>query len=137
MADRKKRGPKGVSDAHKRAMATGRNESRAVRLYLEALDAHKPKRGRKRTPDSIRRRLATIEDSIPTADALDRVNLIQERMNLELELASLEAGDELPELEEAFVAAVAGYSERKGISYEAWRQSGVAASVLRRAGLTR
>ena len=48
MAAAKKRGPKQVTDAHKRAMAVGRAESRAVSNYLEALAANRPKRGRKR-----------------------------------------------------------------------------------------
>ncbi len=54
----KKRGPKAVTAEHKAAMAVGRNESRSVRLYLEALTANRPKRGRKRTAESIAKRLA-------------------------------------------------------------------------------
>ncbi len=50
-----------MSDAHKAALAEGRAQGRAVRNYLEALEAHKPKRGRKRTPDSMKRRLAKID----------------------------------------------------------------------------
>ena len=47
-ATRKKRV---VTDEHKAAMAQGRTEGRTVGAYLEALDTHKPKRGRKRTAD--------------------------------------------------------------------------------------
>ena len=47
-------------------------QGRAVRRYLEALEAHKPKRGRKRTPESIEKRLARIEDELPDADPLNR-----------------------------------------------------------------
>jgi hypothetical protein len=42
-----------MSDEHKAALAEGRNQGRAVRRYLEALDAHKPRRGRKRTTESM------------------------------------------------------------------------------------
>ena len=54
----KKPAKRPMSDDHKAALAAGRNEGRAVRRYLEALEAHKPKRGRKRTPESIQKRLA-------------------------------------------------------------------------------
>ena len=47
-----------MTDQHKAAMALGRTEEgRAVRDYLEALRSNKPKRGRKRTADSISKRL--------------------------------------------------------------------------------
>jgi hypothetical protein len=126
-----------MSAAHKEALAVGRNESRAVRRYLEALDAHKPKRGRKRTPDSINKRLAKIDGEIGNAAALKRVELIQERMNLQRELEALEGGSDLSELEAEFVSAAKGYGERKGISYGAWREAGVPAAVLSAAGIGR
>jgi hypothetical protein len=126
-----------MSNEHKQALAQGRDQGRAVRNYLEALEAHKPKRGRKRTVDSIQKRLAAIEADLETADPLTRVNLLQERMDLEAELEAKEAVIDLSELEDDFVAAVADYSERKGISYAAWREAGVDAGVLRRAGLRR
>ena len=72
-----------MSDEHKAALAAGRNEGRAVRHYLEALEAHKPKRGRKRTPDSIQKRLAAIERQLAEADPLTRLHLVQERMDLD------------------------------------------------------
>lgn len=50
-----------MSDSHKRALAIGREQGRAVRRYLEALEAHKPKRGRKRTPESMQKRLDRID----------------------------------------------------------------------------
>ena len=39
------------------------------------------------------------------------------------------------EEERAFVEAAAPYGERKGISYKAWREVGVPAAVLKRAGI--
>ncbi len=39
-----------MSAEHKAALAEGRNLSRSISRYLDALEAHKPKRGRKRTP---------------------------------------------------------------------------------------
>ncbi len=126
-----------MSDSHKAALAEGREQGRAVRRYLEALEAHRPKRGRKRTPESVQKRLASIDERLADADALTRLHLVQERMNLENELATTDNAVDLQDLEEAFVAAAAPYGERKGITYSAWRQAGVDPSVLRRAGIRR
>ena len=106
-----------MSDSHKAALAEGRDQGRAVRRYLEALEAHKPKRGRKRTTESVRKRLAAIDEKLPEADALTRLHLVQERMNLESELASSDNGVDLEEVEDQSVAARAPYVARKGITY--------------------
>jgi len=126
-----------MSADHKAALAEGRAQGRAVRRYLEALDAHRPKRGRKRTPDSIKKRLTKIEAELAAADPLKRIGLIQERMNLSSELDTLDHGFDLTDLEAEFVAAAKGYSERKGISYAAWREAGVPAATLSAAGIGR
>ncbi len=126
-----------MSNEHKEALALGREQGRAVRRYLEALEAHKPKRGRKRTPESMKKRLEVIEDKLQTADPLTRVQLIQERMDLQAELSAQQETVDLSELEEAFVAAAKPYGERKGISYAAWREIGVDAAVLKKAGIRR
>ena len=78
-----------------------------------------------------------IDAEYEVADPLTRVSLVQERMNLESESATLEAGQSLVELEEAFVATAKSYSERKGITYSAWREVGVPPSVLKAAGVSR
>lgn len=126
-----------MSDAHKAALAEGRTQGRSVRRYLEALDAHRPKRGRKRTPDSIQKRLDRIDAEIADADPLKRLQLIQERLDLETELAASENRVDLDALEGEFIEAARGYSERKGISYQAWRELGVSAATLKAAGITR
>jgi hypothetical protein len=128
---------KKMSAGHKAALAVGREEGRAVRDYLNALEAHQPKRGRKRTPDSINKRLATIDAEMDTAEPIKRLSLAQERIDLEDELAGLENADSIDEYEAAFVEAAAGYSERKGISYPAWREVGVPAATLKAAGVAR
>lgn len=134
-AANRKRTP--MSDSHKQALAEGREQGRAVRRYLEALEAHKPKRGRKRTPESIQKRLAAIDQKLSNADPLSRLQLVQERMDLELELGQSANKVDLVGLEAAFVKAAKPYGERKGISYAAWRAAGVDPAVLRRAGIGR
>lgn len=126
-----------MSDEHKAALAEGRNQGRAVRRYLEALEAHKPKRGRKRTPESIQKRLTRIDVELRSADALKRLQLIQERLDLNAELEAAGSKVDLTELEQEFVDAAAAYSSRKGISYAAWRELGVEPSVLKRAKISR
>lgn len=126
-----------MSASHKEALAAGRNEGRAVRAYLEALAANKPKRGRKRTGDSINKRLAAIEEELAGANPLRELQLVQERMDLQDELASMAEQVDLSGLEDKFVEVAASYSERKGISYAAWREIGVTPAILQRAGIKR
>ncbi|GAC1319834.1 MAG: hypothetical protein NVSMB16_15400 [Acidimicrobiales bacterium] len=137
MATKTKRGKPSMTDDHKAALALGREQGRSVRQYLEALEQHKPKRGRKRTPESIKRRLSAIEGELEDADALSRVHLIQERMDLENELATKESTVDLGGLEDSFIKAAKEYGTRKGISYQAWREAGVAPAILRKAGIGR
>ena len=126
-----------MSDAHKAALAEGRNQGRSVRRYLEALDAHKPKRGRKRTRESMQKRLDRIDQELSGADPLKRLQLIQERLDLHAELEAASEKIDLSGLEQEFVDAAAAYSARKGISYAAWRELGVEPGVLKRAGISR
>ena len=122
---------------HKAALERGRAEGRIVRDYLEGLRNNKPKRGRKRTPDSIKKRLGTIEETLADASAIDELQLVQERRDLTAELEQIDVGTDLTELETAFVSVGQTYGERKGISHASWREVGVPAAVLKRAGITR
>ena len=126
-----------MSDEHKAALARGRSEGKAVRDYLDALRANKPKRGRKRTSESIKKRLDAIDSQIKGADPLSELRLIQERRNLESELQSMGTAVDLSSIEDSFIKVAKVYSDRQGISYAAWREVGVEASVLKRAGIAR
>lgn len=131
------KGTRFMTDEHKAALAEGREQGRAVRRYLEALEAHKPRRGRKRNPDNITNRLAMIDEELPGADPLSRVHLRQERMDLERELTAGSQKVDLEALENEFIEAAGPYSRRKGISYDAWRAVGVEPRVLKAAGIGR
>lgn len=137
MAPKTARKKMNMSDEHKAALALGREQGRAVRRYLEALEANRPKRGRKRTQESVQKRLAEVEKKLSSADPLTRLQLVQERMDLQRELATKAEDVDISGLEEAFVAAAADYGSRKGISYAAWREAGVPAPILSRAGIRR
>ncbi len=60
-----------------------------------------------------------------------------DREGLEAQLAGSVPGSRghLRRLEEDFVRVAAGYGERHGMTYESWRQTGVDADVLARAGI--
>lgn len=127
-----------VTDAHKEAMAAGREQGRAVARYLEVL-GDRPKRGRKRNPQSITKRLTVIEGALSNgANPLQRLKLVQERLDLQDELAKLQttvSESDRAAAEAAFVNVAAGYSERKGLSRAAWREIGVPPAVLSKAGI--
>jgi len=126
-----------MSDEHKAALAAGRSMGRSVKVYLEALDANRPKRGRKRTPDSIKKRLDTIDAQLVAADPVKRLLLVQERIDLLQEIEAMTGAVDLTAVESDFVAVARDYSMSKGISYAAWREIGVSAVVLKRAGISR
>jgi uncharacterized protein YicC (UPF0701 family) len=132
-----KESQRSMSAEHKAALAEGRTQGRAVRTYLEALEANRPKRGRKRTPDSIKKRLATIEAELPSADKLHALHLRQERRDLQEELDAMDSTVDIAGVEKDFVAAAKAYGDRKGISYATWREAGVPPAVLKQAGISR
>jgi hypothetical protein len=134
---KKRRKKESMSEVHKAALAKGREEGRIVRHYLEGLEAAKPRRGRKRTPVSIRRRLATIDSTMSGADPLARLHLIEEKQQLEDELNTTGTTVDLPALEKDFIKVARLYGERKGVSYSAWRKVGVSAAVLQKAAIPR
>jgi hypothetical protein len=138
MAPSEKTAKTPMTAEHKEALAVGREQGRAVRRYLEALETHRPKRGRKRTPDSIKKRLAAIDTQFAEADALTRLHMTQERIDLSAELEQLQQpAVDISALEEGFVKTARDYGSRKGISYAAWRDVGVDPTVLKKAGIRR
>src|SRR5262245_48487197 len=130
------RGPKTAMTAeHKAALATGRNERRVVKGYLDALESSRPRRGRTRTPETIEDRLGQIDAELAEAEPVARLHLYQEELDLRAELGAMGTKVDLAGLEDEFVSVASSYSARRGISYAAWREAGVSPAVLRRAGL--
>lgn len=126
-----------MSVAHKAALAEGRKQGHAVRRYLEALELNRPKRGRKRTKETVRRQLDAVQQKIENADALSRLHLVQQRRDLEAELERGDRQVDMAEREAEFIKSAKSYGARKGISYASWREAGVPASVLQKAGIGR
>lgn len=125
-----------MSDEHKAALAVGRRESRTIKSYLDALGSRKP--GRPVTAESLRQKIERLQTRLEEeSDALKRVDLMQKRLDAEDALGATGGSVDIGELEAEFVEAVVGYSARKGIGYSAWREAGVPADVLKKAGIAR
>lgn len=111
--------------------------ARAVRRYLSALDTRRPGRTTAKTSESILHRIHHVDTLLMSADPVARLHLTQERIDLHAEQLRIATSPEpdFAELEEAFVRAARSYGERHGLTYSAWRQIGVDAAVLERAGI--
>ena len=123
-----------MSQEHKDALAQGREQSREIKAYLKVIESRK--RGRPVTRESLQKRLARVNEKIEAADdPLRSVELIQTRLDIEDSLEGLKEDIDMAALEAGFVAHARSYSERKGITYTAWREYGVPAATLRDAGI--
>jgi hypothetical protein len=113
-------------------------QQNAIRRYLQALDrkgtGHRT--NPRQTVDTIDEQLDRLNARIDTTtSALKRLQLEQQVIDLRRTKANLLAGDDMDALEAGFVEHVQAYSQRKGLSYAAWREAGVQPRVLRKAGM--
>jgi len=110
-----------------------RAETAAVAAYLTALRAPKVPANSRVT---LEKRRAQIEQWIAKESSpIREVELIQQRLDIDSQLAQIDQAARLPELEEMFVKVAGSWAKRSGISAAALREVGVPAIVLRRAGL--
>ena len=116
-----------MTDEHKAALATGREEGRIVKKYLESLE--KVQRNNSAT---LARKLIAVRTELdsPNLAPVNRLLLIQKRMDLDTSLKAQEK-PMTQDVEKDFVSVAKSYSERKGISYKAWRMVGVPVRVLK------
>ena len=127
----------GMSAEHKAALAKGRAQSKAVRDYLRMLEQD-GRRSSNMSADQLNAKIHELQTRIDeTEDPARRVELIQRRIDLEEHLGSVEEAPDPDALEKNFIDAAKEYSERKGISYPAWRELGVPAATLKAAGVPR
>ena len=125
-----------MSAEHKAALVQGRKEAKAIKVYLDALASRKP--GRPVTRESLEKRLASVQERLASeSDTLKRVDLHQSRIEIEEALSSSEESVDMTKMEAAFAKVASAYSDRKGISYGAWRSAGVPAALLKKAGVAR
>lgn len=125
-----------MSAEHKAALKQGRQEARAIRSYLEALGDRRP--GRPITKESLEAKIGRLEEKIRAEEnPLKAVQHRQDRIDAERQLAEMANPVDMEALEAGFVRAAPSYSARKGITYSAWREAGVPAATLRKAGIKR
>src|SRR3954454_11956079 len=92
-----------MSAAHKSALAEGREASRHVRAYLDALETHRPKRGRKLDPASVKKRITLIDENLKTAGGFERLNLLADKEALQGKLAGADVKIDLSDLRKGFI----------------------------------
>ena len=128
-----------MSDEHKAAIAAGRIEAAAVRDYLDALETSKPKPGRRVSPETLASRKADIDAQLAAGGMkpIKQLELMQDRRDIDAQLAELQTEPDMGAAEIGFIKHAASYGTRKGIQYATWREAGVPAEVLARAGITR
>ncbi len=112
--------------------------SATVDRYLAAVSTPK-RRGRKVSEAVLVERLDTARARAKTATGVERVLAAQEVRDLSDRISALvsASGTDLKESENAFVRIAKDFGERRGIGYGAWRDAGVPAAVLKRAGVAR
>lgn len=113
--------------------------AKSVRLYLESLSTSgtsptsNGRRIKQAKPETIRKRLSSLEAKIgEEVSPLKRLGMMQKKRDYEAQLDSSSRS-----LEEEFVKHAKAYGERNGIGYATWREIGVPAPVLQKAGITR
>jgi len=127
-----------LSAAHKRALADGRTMSAVVDRYLSAVNTPK-RRGRKVSKAALVQRLTDARAKAKSANGVDKVLAAQEVRDLEVRIANMDTatGGDVKSLESAFVKVARRFGENRGIGYGAWRDAGVPAVVLKKAGVAR
>ena len=127
-----------LSASHKRALAEGRTMSATVDRYLSAVNTPK-RRGRKVSKAALVTRLAEARTKAKATSGVEKVLAAQEVRDLQNRIAAMDAagGSDIKTLEAAFVKIAKQFGENRGIGYGAWRDAGVPAVVLKRAGIAR
>ncbi len=132
----------GTSHDDRRAQEGARRRTDDVPVtvdrYLAAVNTPR-KRGRKVSKATLEQRLAATRVRARTATGTDRVLAAQQVRDLRAKIASASAADgaDVKQLEAAFVKVAKKFGENRGISYGAWRDAGVPADVLKKAGVAR
>lgn len=126
-----------MSADHKAALAKGRAQAKAVRDYLQMLERD-GRRSSNLSPDQLEEKIHQVEARIQDEnDPATRLELVQKRLDYQEQLNASDDTPDPEQVEKAFIDAAKEYSERKGISYPAWREIGVPAAALREAGIPR
>lgn len=116
-------------------MLHGVAQAKTLQAYIDALtDAPTTKW----TPETLKKQLEGVEENLAAANsALQKLTLIQRKLDIEKQLGILCGVQSFEQIEQAFVDIGLDLATRKGITYEAFRLIGIPAGVLERAGIKR
>ena len=124
-----------LSPEVKAARAAARAETRMVRAYLEGLQSTEGRRRARKSPEQqIQDAQAKLQAE---SDVIKRLELNQTLIDAQRRLAEDQGPVDMEALEESFVKVAKSYSDRKSVSYKAWRAMGVPASALSKSGIAR
>ena len=130
-------GPRKMTAAHKKALSEGRAMSATVDRYLTAISTPR-KRGRKVSRSALERRLAVAQERTKSSVGVARLLAAQDVRALRARLTDGSGNDgDIKSLQAEFIKVAKKFGENRGISYGAWRDAGVPADVLKRAGVAR
>lgn len=132
--------PKEVTEEHKAKMSQGIAAKKAIKAYLEALELTRPKVGapRKRSMETLQAELVEIQRQLNgDLDPMSRLELLPKRDAVQARIEEKALVAKVEPLADAFVKWAPWYSEHKGITYGHWRELGVPADVLGKAGISK
>jgi hypothetical protein len=88
---------------------------------------------------TLEQRLAAARERFNSSVGVDKLFAAQEIRDLKARLKLMEtsAAVDVKSLEAAFVKIAKKFSENRGVTYGAWRDAGVPAPVLKKAGIRR
>ncbi len=120
------------------ALADPRAPSATIDRYLAALTTPK-RRGRKVSKATLEQRLVLARGRFEAGVGVERVLAAQEIRDITAKLTKLQMSPvvDVERLEAAFVKFAKKFGEESGVTYGAWRDAGVSAHVLRKAGISR
>jgi hypothetical protein len=127
-----------LSPAHKQALAEGRAMSAIIDRYLFAINTPH-RRGRPVSKETLQARVYAARARYKSATGVAKLLAAQEVRDLQIRLAAMSGTTptDLQHLETAFVKIAKRFGDNHGIDYHAWREAGVPATVLKKAGIAR
>lgn len=138
-AAKKARKKPALTASHKKALAEGRAMSSIVDHYLVTVNTPKP-RGRKVSKADLVTRLAKAQTEAKNGNGIGRLLAAQDVRDLKARIhivTSMNGSGDHKGAETAFVKIAKTFGDKRGITYGAWRDAGVPAPVLKRAGIAR
>jgi hypothetical protein len=125
-----------TSSDREKPLQAERMESAVVDAYLKALRRPK-RRGRPVSVSELEARRARALSEAESSEGIARLKHLQTVADLNDRIDAATSGDEpdLDALEDAFADVAFSYSEKHGIAYSTWREAGVPAAALKRAGI--